>query len=235
MGQPSDVQLAQIKSYLQSTDSSEAADWFVFSALASDNLVSRSYRKWTINVLQQMAEALKGKPLIADHEWDESEEVLGFIFDANLIKLATPIMAAVNQPLKTDFNKQIVASEGQYVLICSIAVPAGDVEFINAVKARKYQAVSTGGYLQGIKMICPNCSTKHNRQVSFTERDMEGSYLCPHLIPSDLSYGMDDDDDDDDDCVSVQYADYLELDGIFDGIELSAVVAGNLPYAQIVR
>jgi hypothetical protein len=228
MGIPSEAQFAQLKSYLHADNNSTAEDWFVFSAIASDNLVSRSYRKWHLNTLTQMAEMLKGKPFELNHEWDDVCSVVGFIFESALLKLETPVMAAISQPMKTEFNQAIAESEGHHMLICSIAVPRSEEETVNAIESRKHQAVSTGGFLQQIKMICPNCSATHGRDVTFTERDKEDRYVCPHLIPSEYSYGMGEDDDD-------LYADYLILDGLFDGVELSSVVAGNLPYAQIVR
>lgn len=239
MGSPSEPQLAQIKSFLHSSDTTTAEDWFVFSAIASDNLVSRSYRKWTLNTLAQIAEGLRGKPFMMDHEWDDSDDTVGFIFDSSLVKLSTPIMAAINQPMKTAMNQAIVSLEGHQMVICSVAVPMTDTECVDGIKGRKCQSVSTGGLLQSIKMICPNCSATYGREVTFTERDKYGKYTCSHLVPSEYSYGMsrDDDSDDyeDDDFPPPAYADYLVLDGIFDGVELSAVVAGNLPYAQIVR
>jgi hypothetical protein len=237
MGTPSESQLAAIKSYLHSGDSTTAEDWFVFSAIASDNLISRSYRKWHLNMLTQIADGLKGRPFLLDHEWDDAEETVGFIFDSKLVKLSTPIMAAVNQPMKTAMNQAIVSLEGHHMVICSIA--ASPLKTKSAVTGRTYQSVSTGGLMQAIKMICPNCSATYGREVTFTERDKNGKYTCPHLVPSEWSYGRSQDDDrdvyEDDDFPPPSYADYLILDGVFDGVELSAVVAGNLPYAQIIR
>lgn len=230
MGQPSTEQLAKINSY--TGNDSDPADWFVFWCRASDNFVNRSGRKWHMSILQQMASDYPGQSLLFDHEWESSEDAIGFIFDSQLVVTPNAPNDCIQSPGRTALNQQILADEGYACVYTACCVKADQMQaVVQGIQDNRLNDVSTGGLLSGIKTICPNCSKALGRDVTFNERNGKG-YTCPHLIPSMWSALFYDDDMDEDE---VGYADYLILDGIHDTIELSLVNSGNLPAASVMR
>lgn len=237
MGRPTDKQFAAISKFLDPDHGTSAEDWFVVTLQASDNLVSRSIRSWHPNVLNQMAALFPGAPLILNHEWEDSNAAVGFIFNAYAEKTELP-PAALTDGNRGPLNKKIADRQGFQRLMLQCAVPMSDSETVESIKKRKYNCVSTGGYMTKMRLICPDCSESYGREVTFTERDKTGAFVCPHLIPDmwhllyegDDDYGDDKDNDDE-----MKPASYLVLDGIFDAVEVSLVVAGNLPLASVVR
>lgn len=231
IGMPDESNLAKINSYLDYQ--SQAAEWCVIPFKASDNLVSRSIRKWNDGVLSQMATQLKGRPLLIDHNWDKVEDSVGFIYDAWMTHSSTCEESVWNQPGKSEKNKAIIAREGYKAVYCLAAVYDDMQSVIQGIKSRRLNDCSTGGYLSQMKMICPNCTAEKGRITTFTEVDKNDEYVCPHLIPSQYTEMYDTSHEDEN--YQSYMADYLELDGLFDGIELSIVQAGNLPAARVQR
>lgn len=230
MGMPDASNLAKINSFLDYESKPE--EWQVIPFKASDNLVSRSIRKWNDNVLNQMVTELKGRPLLIDHNWEEVEDSVGFIYDTFITQSSSCDELIWNQPGKAEKNKQIIAREGYKAVYCLAAISADMQTVIQGIKVRRLNDCSTGGYLSQMKMICPNCTSEKGRTVTFTEVDKNDEYVCPHLIPSQYSEMYDTSHEAE---YQSYMADYLELDGLFDGIELSIVQAGNLPAASVCR
>lgn len=222
MGEPSDSQLEKIKQMTGIQDW-QKSEWFVFTAHASDNLISRSQRKWTVNVLKQMESNLRGKVGLLDHEWEESNKSVGFLLDTVLVH-QNDAPATIVGTQYAEFNRQIIANEGFYCLYVTFAVDAIGMEsVVRAVKTRRLNGVSTGGLVDGVNLLCPNCSATNRVETSFFDED------CPHLIPNGGGRWMMEDDE-------LEYADYCVMDAqSFDGIELSLVNSPNLSACKVVR
>jgi hypothetical protein len=234
-GKPTPDQLDKINQ--MTGRDSKAEEWYVIPFKASDNLVSRSMRQWHGDVLNQMTDQLKGRPLIVDHNWDNVGDSVGHIFDCVMTNATSAPQSVWDQPGKADLNRAIIAKEGYKAVYCLACVGSDMQNVIDGIESRRLNDCSTGGLLSNIQMLCPNCSDDKGREVSFTEKNKNGEYTCPHMIPSQYSgmYSSDDDDPDVDDLGQTRYADYMTLNGVFDGIELSIVQAGNLPAASVVR
>lgn len=231
-GIPNKEQLATINEFLQ--ESTTAEEWYLLPVRASDNLVSRSLRKWHPNVLQQMLQQYPGTVALIDHEWEEVEDSIGFNLDAELITTPSAPDWIINSPGREEYNQEIISEEGYVSLYVTMAIATDMASIIAGTRYRRLNGVSTGGLLSGIKMICPNCSRDYGREVTFTERNKNGEYLCPHLIPSTYSALYSEDEDEMGERES-EYADYLVLDGVFDAVEVSVVNSGNLPAAGVLR
>lgn len=235
MGQPTESQLQKICAYTGKESSAE--DWFVMTAMASNNLINRSIRKWHPNVLRQMEAYYPGRPLILNHDWDDCSEAVGLIYDAKLINSTTAPEEALNRPsmVENQINQGIVNREGYSCLYVMCAIDSSLTNLVDGIQSRRLNDVSTGGLLNSVRLICPDCTAEMGREVTFTETDKFGEYTCKHLIPwrlSDIGCGDDMDDDEEDE---YPYASYLELDGIKDMVELSLCQCGNLPMAKIYR
>lgn len=221
MGSPTPEDLDKIKFYTK--EDWEYDEWYVVPLRASDNLVSRSYKVWHDDVLQQMPKELIGKNLIYNHEWSEAEESIGFILDAFLVSEPS-YDNAIDSGDRYTKNMSIVKNKGYKCVYCLAAIHASKAEDIMNIKTMRVNKCSTGGVLSQVDIICPNCSAEYGREVSFFELDSMGKYICPHQIPGGYEYDEDD-----------QIADYAIWNGIFEGVELSLVVCGNLPNAEILR
>lgn len=233
-GTPTDEQLQKINQLIGRESS--AGEWYVIPFMASNNLVSFSIRKWHLNVLRQMESQLLGKPLMLDHEWYSVKYTVGFLFDSKLvITSSAPEEAIAGSPGQEEKNKAITNKEGYAQLYLMGCVGRDMADIITGVEMRRLDDCSTGGWLSKLRLICPNCSENMGREVTFNERTNKG-YTCPHSIPSMYSEMFaSSDGDGDDEFEEPEFADYLELDGLFSGVELSIVAEGNLPAAKICR
>lgn len=207
---------------------SEANNWLIVNFRASDNLVNRSYRKWHKNVLSLMEEKSVGNPLLLDHEWFESNSGCGFIINS---ELKTSQKAPELQKLGyEEINQKIIAKEGYIELILTAAIPniESNKKWIEAIKNRVINSCSTGGEISGAKLICPNCSEVHGREITFNELDKFGNHICPHWLPNPYTLEVAETDD-------IEVADYIELNGNYENLELSICHIGNLPNAKVIR
>jgi len=222
MGEPMPDDLERIKKITNNYDW-EATEWYVVPFRASDNLVNRSQRVWHPNVLEQMPNQFIGRPLLKDHSWYSVDESIGIIFDSFIADdVATEEI--INSGDRGLLNKKIISSQGYKSVYVMVAIHASMPVEINAIATMRFDKCSTGGILSDMDMYCPNCSEIHGREVSFFEQDERGKYICPHEMPG--GYGYEE---------NSLVADYIILDGIFDAIELSVCVSGNLPAAGVVR
>jgi predicted RNA-binding Zn-ribbon protein involved in translation (DUF1610 family) len=179
IGAPTDDQLVKINACLGR--STTAAEWSVVPMLASNNMLSRSWRKWHSNVLMQMANAYAGAVFMLDHEWEESEDNIGFIFDSALVRIPNPGESLYVSVGKTECNQKIMAQEGYLALYCWGAIATSQNTVIDAVAERRLNGCSTGGLLNNPRFVCPNCTEKMGREVEF-EEVVDGEYTCPHMI-----------------------------------------------------
>jgi hypothetical protein len=223
--EPSDNQLKKINEFIGWE--SEASNWMIVNFRASDNLVNRSYRKWSLNVLELMRIKCIENPLLVDHEWDNSDCSVGFIIDAQIVKT---FEAPKNQKLGyEEINQRIIDKEGYVSLILTAAIKS-DLTIAESLKHRSIDSCSTGGEIDSVRMICPHCSEEHGKEVSFTETDKLGNFVCPHLIPNAWAMYYDSEEDSE-----YLIADYIELDGNYENLELSICNIGNLPNAKVIR
>jgi hypothetical protein len=218
MGTPIPEDLDKIKSLTK--QEWEADEWFIVPLRASDNLVSRNYKVWHDNVLEQMPQQLIGKSLLKNHDWDNVENSTGFILDAFLANDSLPEYSQD----KMYKNLSFIKDKGYKCVYCIAAIHASKAQDIMDIKTMRISKCSTGGVLSEVDIICPNCSAEYGREVSFFEIDEYGNYICPHQIPGGYDYDEDD-----------ELADYAIWNGVFDGVELSLVVCGNLFKAEIIR
>ncbi|MEM8894173.1 MAG: hypothetical protein AAGC88_06330, partial [Bacteroidota bacterium] len=64
---------------------SSADEWLVVPYQASNNLVDFDYRRWHRDAIIGMGLTFKGRPLIFDHAWGDSEKAAAFIFESKLV------------------------------------------------------------------------------------------------------------------------------------------------------
>lgn len=217
MGHPTDEQLALINKYRpKGTPPIEAEEVISVPFIASDNLVSRSLGAWDIDSLHSMAKLFPGRALTINHEWDNVERTVGFIYDAAIIQSPDAPVSLLTAAGNFDLNRQIVGKNGFVQLVLYTAVEASS-PVISGLRFRRLGDVSTGGFTNG-DLICPLCET------SFDHKH------CPHYIP---------------DFWTMMMAEYGEIDGnliapyfirtgFTDAVELSLVLCGNLPGASLV-
>ena len=203
-------------------------EFCLFTILASDNLVNRSYRKWHQTLLRDICEQSIGVPFLLNHDWDDAEEIIGIVVNTEL-KTYSEIPEGYKQVRGyEEVNKKIVDKEGLQVAYFTVAVPK-ECEAKGKIEQGIYKGVSTGGFLESYELICPNCSAEKGREVSFLEVDKMGDYVCPHQMPYSFMNPQFNEDE------NYNFADYMEINGVYDAIELSVVVSPNLPNAKVVR
>lgn len=200
----------------------------LFTVLASDNLVNRSYRKWHQNLLKDICEQSVGVPFLLNHDWDEAGEIIGFVVNTDL-KTYKEIPEGYKQVRGyEEINQKIVDKEGLQCAYFTVAVPA-DCDACEKIEQGIFKGVSTGGFLESYELICPNCSEEKGREISFVETDKNGDYICPHSMPYSFMNPQFNEDSD------YNFADYVEINGVYDAIELSVVVSPNLPNAKVLK
>jgi hypothetical protein len=191
----------------QSVSDLTLEDVEVLSVIATNNLISRSLEKWSVDDLGLIAALLPGLPFTLNHEWNEVDEVQGLIFDAKVVSRPASASELMGGGL-LDENKMIIEKDGGFFAVeCEIAIPSFS-PLINGLKfgAKK---VSLGGFNYA-DMVCPLCDE------SFFEDD------CPHGIPGYPGNrdGM--------------TAPYAIRSGIYDLGELSLVLIPNMPGAEVI-
>ena len=220
-GQPSDKQLAIINQY-RNAGSPEytSAELYQFPTLASDNLLHHNNSQWGKKALESMARTLVGKDFLLNHEWEDSKQIQGIVFDSAIVSISDLSLSTKLFLTESSSNQiqdlEILSKEGYEALILWVAVEANTGIASDIVYLRQSD-LSVGGYAS-LDYICPLCN------ISFNSDE------CPHIIPDPVyMYMMDIEKDDED------LAPYYIRDGEFQGVELSMVVSGNCPRAKILR
>ncbi|MGL5059106.1 MAG: hypothetical protein ACRC62_03910, partial [Microcoleus sp.] len=124
---------------------------------ASHNLMSHGRDAWTPASLANMALTMPGRPFLKDHDWEDLDSSMGFIYDAELLHS----MIAPAEYLKGEYaegNRQILAKHGFYQLILHVAVAATH-PIVEDIEMRRADGVSTGTLTKGI-YICPTCDVE---------------------------------------------------------------------------
>lgn len=124
---------------------------------ASHNLMSHSNMAWAPASLADMALGMPGRPFLKDHEWEDLNASMGFIYEAELLHSAIA-PAEFLQGEYADRNRQIIAEQGFYQLILHVAVEATH-PLIRDIELRRADGVSTGTLTKGI-YICPLCDVE---------------------------------------------------------------------------
>ena len=210
---PTDAQLVKINRFVPSgMPPIQSHEVCIVSFIAADNLVNRGLGKWGLDELGLLTRLMLGLPLTLDHDWDEVSKVQSFIFDSRLIK-RNPDESVLNKAGNFDANRQIVGNEGfhQLEVDCAIeiATPA-----VNALRFGRLSNVSVGGFV--IEDIhCPVCKSSYADEK------------CPHYAP-DSANGLTNKR-------NPLVTQYYVRKGLKDAVELSIVLAGNLPGASVIR
>jgi hypothetical protein len=121
---------------------------------ASHNLLSHDNMAWAPASLADMALGMPGKPFIKDHDWNNLDASLGFIYDSELLHSAIA-PAEFLQGEYAERNRTILEKEGFFQLILHVAVEATHPIVLD-IEMRRVDGVSTGTLTKGI-YICPFC------------------------------------------------------------------------------
>lgn len=193
-----------------------ASDVMSIPMRASHNLMSHSQMAWAPASLADMALGMAGKPFLKDHEWEELDAAMGFIYEAELLHSAIA-PAEFLQGEYADRNHQIIAKQGFYQLILHVAIEATH-PLIRDIELRRADGVSTGTLTHGI-YICPLC-------------DVE--FPCgQHLPPSGwIMFLKRMGELTDEEIASI--APYIVRDGNFWSCEVSQVNVPNLPGTRVL-
>ncbi len=216
MGTPEPWQLDQINRFRpKGMPPYKAEDLVSVPMLASHNLMSFSNGVWDDLSLESMAALFPGKPMNLNHEWDDVQKNVGFVYSAYAVQTADAPIHILNAAEYFEVNRSIVANKGFQFLLTYAAFPS-DSPAVKAIEFRQAKDVSTGGITDGT-MICPLCNGEF-----FTD-ECDG-HLPPHPM---LLFFLGDDDD-------IEWAPYYIRSGFHTAVELSLCVSGNLPGAEVL-
>ena len=164
-----------------------STDWTMVPFMASNNLVDYGLRRWHPSSMLQLASTAVGRPLLVDHDMANSYAAKGFIVDAKVVRERTVEDRIIDGGGHRGYNQEIIQNEGYIWLFLNVAIPTGS-DTAKTLNDRIHNDCSTGSKLDKPIFICPDCSAKYNRDVSFYEnrKDSKGAivYTCDHLIPS---------------------------------------------------
>lgn len=222
MGSPTDDQLAQMNRYRPAGSDEYKRDEVVTIPLrASHNLIQLSgLIAWHPRAIAAMGQKLVDRPHLVDHDWDSVSGSIGFFYDSQVIvENALPLMdGAMNG--KEDVNRMIVEKYGYHRLILHACIEKGSPAE-SAYRFRRLGDVSTGNLVIP-SYICP-----------IDDRDFSDPE-CPYLPPTEWILAMAEAGELSPEEMQL-IAPYMMRDGVFYGVETSAVVIGNLPGAGVVR
>jgi len=215
MGTPNADQLAKVQAHAPKGINYTADRFVSVPIMASHNLMSYSNGVWDTDSLEAMARQFPGKPAQLNHNWDDVQDSIGLIYDAFLLRSMDAPTHILNAADFFDINRQIVAKDGFIGLIIMAAFPVESAA-VDAIAQSRARGISTGGLTSG-EYGCPLC------ELSFEDAN------CPHIPPHPMLlhlYGSDPD---------MNFAPYYVRQGFHTGIEVSLVVSGNLPGAEVLR
>lgn len=197
----------------------DASEVLTVSILASDNLIRESLEVYSANTLRSMAATYPGESFMLNHSWGDVKEAIGFVYDAEILRVANVGNGLKQAILENSFNfavdESLLNTEGYMAVICHCAI-AADSTYASAIRYRQLSDVSTGG-LAAANYVCPLCGG------DFGEDD---EHYPPGWWSSLLAAWGEIDEDD--------IAPYAILDSWHRSKELSFVTAGNVPRASIL-
>ena len=216
---PTPAELRKIQTFAPRGITYTADELRVVELIASDNLVQRSMEKWSLNCLQQMAANFPGEQLIQDHDWFDSDDAMGLVFDATLEQVE-PTGQILDRCGNRKPNRKIANSEGVWQLKLKVFF-AADNPALKKFKYRQYFDLSTGALWKKMPdYLCPHCMGEDGRNLSIYDE------ACPHMPPGGLEYFFWGNDPD------FKFADYVLVDGELYPTEISTVVVGDVPGAM---
>lgn len=212
-GPPTPEQMERIRTYqVTGFEPLIAEELYVVTAVVADNLVNRTFGRWSVRSIESMARLIIGVPATLDHDWQDVRKVWGRTFDATVVR--TPAERVPAELLERAgngvYNREIVREEGLVQCVASAYTPI-DHPIIPAIRYGQCNEVSTGGF-DYTAVVCPEC------RVPF------GYQKCRHYPPSLNGRNTDDPNE----------QPYFIRDGLVDVLEWSLVVCPNLPGVGII-
>lgn len=222
MGRPTEEQLVKMNRFRPAgTDEYTADDVVTVPIVASHNLIQLSgLIAWHPRALTAMANLLVDRPHVINHDWDDVGTSVGFFYDSEILKsdTASPQDLALNGEFET--NQMIVNKYGHQQLILHACIQK-NTPAVDGYRFRRLGDVSTGNLVYP-SYICPI------DDLDFADEN------CPYLPPTDWMLYMAEEGELSDEEMQL-IAPYMMRDGVFYGVETSAVVVGNLPGAGVVK
>ena len=227
-GTPTDEQLAKINVH-SPLEPLTAEQVVTVPFLASNNLLWHSNGAWTVPSLHAMGELLIGRKHMLNHEWYDSTQGVGKIYDYSLIYSDEAPDSAINVAGMGKENQYIVERGGYARLILHCYFEA-ESDIVSDLKYGRMDDVSTGVMTSGAdSFICPVCSERFGRTIRFNEKDEEGRGICPHSIPTPFMLWWYGEDNEEMNFARFYYRELTLETG--HGIELSSVGVPDLPLA----
>lgn len=128
--------------------------------LASTSMLRQDMTVWTEKTLQSMVATYAGEALILNHDWEDVRQSIGFVYDAELLRIPAGGMTAKNilleRSINSDIDEELYDKQGFIAVICYAAI-AAESPSAGAIRYRQISDVSTGGMIQNAKYICPLC------------------------------------------------------------------------------
>ena len=214
---PSEKYLEKYNSYIPlGFPSVQAEEFVVYPIRIADNIVNRSFSRWTFPDLQKMANMICGIPVTLDHDWDSVNKSHSLLIDFK-IEIISPdeiyqhswLVQKMGVKDQLDINQKIVKEEGYISVIAIAAIPITS-PIAQKIRFSLLNSVSLGGF-EFKDIFCPIC------KCSFMDKK------CPHSVPTELNKGKE------------NVAPYYERIGIIDLGEVSFVLIPNLPAAGLIQ
>ncbi len=163
------------------------------TGVVADNLINRSYGKWSVSALEQMADLIVGVPATINHDWDEVRVVWGRTFEAFVVR--HPASDVPDKLLRKagnyDYNKEIVNKEGLVRCYATAFTPI-DSPIRSMIRNVQAGEISTGGF-NFTDFLCPLCNVgfgknncKHYPPNSWMGRNPDDNYEAPYYIRHNL-------------------------------------------------
>jgi hypothetical protein len=211
MGPPSEKQLKVINRHLPAgVDPFGPEDVVTIPFLIADNLVNRSYDKWTVESLETMATLAPGLPMMKNHDWGDVDTTWGRIYGASVHRTDSPPPGVINRAGLEERNKIVIKAEGYVFVVAEVFALASKSMVLDLFSGHP-GGVSTGGFRYK-DLHCPICKTSYSDPA------------CPH-VPS-TPWGPSPSDNE-------LVAPYSERYELFDLGEVSVVTIPKLPGAGL--
>jgi len=237
MGAPTPQQLSLMNGFKpKGMADYQSEEMITIPWLASHSLMQHGGGCWTPEALLEMTFMAPGRPVLLDHNWDNTTASQGFIYEAHLMKVdsaaieLTPELESIVWASAGGYvsnNLDIIRRNGGAYLMILETAHTVDSSFVEDVRFGRVRSCSTGCLLSGEdNYICPICSDSAKDYISFDHED------CPHLMNSPfLSWFVDVENPE----VQKLIAPYHMKNGVSDYVEVSAVSVPGLPGAGILN
>lgn len=207
-GPPTAAHLIQINRYrpLGSPAYTEE-ELLVVPMSITNNLVSRGLARWPAAELARYASLVPGKPHCMDHNFWNADQAPGKWFAAGVVRADQAPEAVMELGGMAPLQQKVIASEG-FVQVVGLSFLQAASPAASALRYGRLDACSGSFYCS---YQCPLCKT------SFRDQS------CPHYPP--YYYGQAEEDP--------RFAPFYEFVQVRDLIEVSSVVAGDVPAAGV--